>query len=138
MTIKIEQTIYEPVPTGRYSAKIVDIEETEAQFGPQLKFTFELPPDEDGENRTIFGWCSKKFSSKSKLYGWTRAALGGNSIDRSYMFNSDDLIGRKVTLSVTEEQGELGIVNKISSVIPYVNKTSGQDKPTQPPISEDW
>ena len=138
MTIKIEQTIYEPVPTGRYSAKIVDIEETEGQFGPQLKFTFELPPDEDGENRTIFGWCSKKFSSKSKLYGWTRAALGGNSIDRSYMFNSDDLIGRKVTLSVTEEQGELGIVNKISSVIPYVNKTSGQDKPTQPPISEDW
>ena len=51
MTIKIDQTKYEPVPTGRYSAKIVDIEETEGQFGPQLKFTFELPPDEDGENR---------------------------------------------------------------------------------------
>lgn len=138
MTIRIEQTIYEPVPTGRYSAKIVEIAESDGQFGPQVKITFELPPDEHGETRTIYGWCSQKFSSRSKLYDWTKAALGGGPIERDYTFSSDELIGKKVTLSITEENGDLGLFNKISSVLPYVNQTSVQAQPTQQQDEDDW
>ena len=138
MTIRIEQTIYEPVPTGRYSAKIVEVEESEGQFGCQIKITFELPPDANGEKRTIYGWCSQKFSSRSKLYLWTKAALGGGPIDRNYTFTSDDLTGKRVTLTITEEQGELGIYNKISSVMPYINQTAGQDQPDLSRDEDDW
>jgi len=138
VTIRIERTIYGPLPTGRYSAKIAEIAESDGQFGPQVKITFELPPDEHGETRTIYGWCSQKFSSRSKLYDWTKAALGGSPIDRDYTFSSDELIGKKVTLSITEENGDLGIFNKISSVLPYVNQTSVQAQPTQQQEEDSW
>ncbi|MFC2052842.1 hypothetical protein ACFLV7_00890 [Chloroflexota bacterium] len=138
MSITIEQTVYEPVPTGRYSARIIEIAESDGQFGPQVKITFELPPDEHGETRTIYGWCSQKFSTRSKLYEWTKAALGGEPIDRIYTFDSDDLVGKKVTLSVTEENGELGIYNKISSVMPYVNQASVQVQQTQQQEEDNW
>jgi hypothetical protein len=132
MSIKIQQTYYEPIPTGKYPAKIGSIEEAEGQFGPQLKFSFELPPSQDGASRTLLGWCSKKFSQKSKLFTWTRAALGGAKIDRNYTFSSDDILGKRVLLTVIEEEGDSGIYNKITSVLPY----NGQSKSTQPAPTE--
>jgi hypothetical protein len=129
MTITIEQTIYEPIPTGKYPAKIASIEEADGQFGPQLKFEFELPPGENGEDRTLLGWASRKFSNKSKLYKWTQAAFGGGPIDRAYTFNSGDLLGRPVYLNVVEEEGDNGPYNKITSLAPY-------DKPESQPISQ--
>jgi hypothetical protein len=119
MTITIEQTIYEPVPTGKYPAKIAEITEEEGQFGPQLKFQFELPPDEEGNERSLVGWTSRKFSKKSKLYKWTAAVLGGVQIAREYNFNSDDLMGRKVYLHVVEKTGDNGPFNKIEDLEPY-------------------
>jgi hypothetical protein len=134
MTITIEQTIYEPIPTGKYPAKIANIEEAEGQFGPQLKFEFELPPGDDGEDRTLLGWASRKFSNKSKLYKWTQAALGGGPIDRSYTFNSRDLIGRPVYIHVVEEQGDNGPYNKITSLAPYDKQESLPEAPPPPDI----
>jgi len=74
MSITIHQTFFELIPTGRYLAKIVAIEALDGQFGPQLKFTFKLPPNEQGESRTMLGWASRKFNNQSKLYEWTKAA----------------------------------------------------------------
>ena len=119
MEITIEQVYYEAIPTGKYPAKIKEIEEADGQFGPQLKFTFELQPDENGEHRTLLGWASKKFSNKSKLYAWTRAAMGGNTIDRSYTFKSGDLLGKYVHIVVVEEESDNGTINKIDKLLPY-------------------
>lgn len=66
--VTIEQEYYEPIPTGKYPAKIKTIEEADGQFGPQLKFTFDLPTNENDDPRTLLGWTSQKFSNKSKLY----------------------------------------------------------------------
>ena len=138
MTITIEQTHYEPIPTGKYPARITEIESSEGQFGPQLKFTFELPPNQNGDPRTILGWTSQKFSSKSKLYTWTKAALGGEQIDRSYIFNSDDLIGCKVLLTVVERESDDGeIFNKIDGVSPFV-KQEPQPSPSPAYEGDDW
>lgn len=134
MTITLEQTFYEPIPTGKYPAKINQIEVADGQFGPQLRFTFELPPGENSESRTLIGWCSQKFSNKSKLYGWTKAAFGGESIDRSYTFSSDDLVGKKVNLTVVEKENDDGVFNKIEGVTPFIvkeNQTPPQS--TSPP-----
>ena len=138
MTIKIAQTFYEPVPTGRYVARISEIEEADGQYGPQLKFSFDLPPDEEGQPRSLIGWTSQRFSPKSKLYGWVKAAFGGGVIDRQYTFNSDELIGKKVFLTVVEKTGDNGIFNKIEDVTPYIPQTQQIPAQTQPDTSTDW
>ena len=138
MSITIEQTIYEPIPTGKYTAKIAEIEESDGQFGPQIKFRFELPPDEEGETKSLLGWASQKFSTKSKLYAWTKAALGGGPIDRSYAWSSDDLLGKKVYITVVEKEGDEGVFNKIDGISPF-NQQSPQPAPLPPPDYDgDW
>ncbi len=74
MGITVKQTRIETLPEGVYEAIIAKIEAADGQFGPQLKFTFELT---EPEGKTLTGWCSQSFNVKSKLYAWTRAALGG-------------------------------------------------------------
>ncbi len=127
MSITIQQTVFQPVPTGKYPARITAVEEAVGQFGAQVKILFELPPDENGEPRAITGWAAKKFSNKSKLFEWTLAALG--PFDRSYVFNSDDLIGKKVMLVVTEREGEKGVMNVITSILPYPKPQPVQTPP---------
>jgi hypothetical protein len=136
MGITIEQTQFEVVPTGEYPAKIQKVEEVSGQFGDQLKFTFELPPNEEGEKRTLLGWASAKFNPLSKLYGWTESALGGAPIDRGYNFNSDDIIGKPVTLVVIVKMSEKGEVNKIQSVLPYKKAKPAAAPPKEAPA--DW
>ena len=115
--VTIEQVYYEPIPTGKYPAKIKEIVEADGQFGPQLKFTFELQPGEGGESRELLGWTSQKFSNKSKLYKWTKAAFGGSPIDRSYTFKSEDLVGRSVLLTVVERESDDGeIYSKVDGL----------------------
>lgn len=116
----IEQQTYETLPTGDYSAEISRVELEEGQFGQQLKFSFDLLGEKEG--RTLLGWASCRFSPKSKLYGWTRAAFGGGPIDRGYNLNTDDLIGRKVTLTVLASSRDDGTeFNKIDAVKTYRN-----------------
>ena len=117
MTIKIPQTTYEPIPTGEYLAKISQITNEDGLYGPQLKFTFDLLNQD--EERTLLGWTSAKFSTKSKLFGWTKAALGGGELPQTKDFDSDELLGKKVILVVVEKQGDNGPFNKIDDVKPY-------------------
>ncbi len=133
MSITITQTVFVPVPPGTYVAKILSIEEETGQFGAQLKFKFELQLKEGEQPKVLNGWCSKKFGPKCKLFEWTIATLG--PIDRTYTFNSDDLIGKKVLVVVTQERGETGIYNKITQVLPY---RKPQPVPQSPTPDEDW
>jgi hypothetical protein len=118
MSIKINQTHYQVLPIGEYVAKITGIVEEDGQFGPQLKFTFDmLAPDL--EMRYVVGWCTAKFSKKSKLYAWTKAALGGNPIPPDWDFDSEDVLGKIVRLELvtdTKEDGET--YNQIHAVKP--------------------
>jgi len=136
MGYKIEQTVYEVLPTGDYPASIGRIELEDGQYGQQLKFSFDLLVEEYAD-RTLLGWASAKFSTKSKLYGWTRAALGGQPIDPAYVLDTDDLIGKKVLLTVLVKQKDDGSgieFNKIDSVRPYRN---GQAPVQQPePVAD--
>ena len=133
MSITIEQHVFELLPVGEYPAKIADIKLEDGQFGQQVKFTFEIPNGEE-EPRTMWGWSSAKFTPASKLYAWTQAALGGGPIDRGYNFNSDDLIGKKVTLIVVVKEGDKGEFNRIDTIRPF-------RKPAPKPVVEaaaDW
>lgn len=119
MAIQIVQTSYEVIPTGKYAAKVAAIEAADGQFGPQLKFRFELAPDATGKTRNLTGFTSARFNPKTKLYKWTAAALR-KEIARDYTFNSDDLLGRYVFLTVLEKSGDKGMYSSIEDVLPYV------------------
>lgn len=97
--MRVQQTVYEVLPTGDYSAMIESIEDSEGMFGPQACWTFAI---DEGEHQgsKVKAWTSAKFSPKSRLYQWTQAAFGGADIPPAYDFYSDDLLGRKVTISL--------------------------------------
>ena len=118
MSIKINQTKYIALPIGEYVAKITAITEEEGQFGKQLKFQFDLLAP-DLFMRYITGWATAKFSKKSKLYAWTKAALGGNPIPEDWDFDSEDILGKIVRLElVTEEKSDGEVYNQIHAVKP--------------------
>lgn len=137
MSIIIEQTQYVVIPTGEYTARIAEIEHSEGLFGEQVKFTFMILGGEyDGQ--TLLGWCSAKYSAASKLYKWSKAAFNA-AIPKEYSFNSDDLLNRRVALTVVvqeKENGE-GEFNKIESVRPYRGQESRAKAPAPPPMPED-
>lgn len=116
MGIIIPQTKTQLHPVGEYRAVIADISAAEGEFGPQLEFTFGLfgvPRDV----AVIRGWASQKFSPRSKLYAWTKAALGGGPIAEDYDFDSDDLIDKEVLLTLVVRDREDGSqFNRIDSI----------------------
>ena len=108
MSIKIQQTKYEPIPEGIYPGMIVGIEkDPNNQYGPQLKIRFmleDVPGYDNGKEMST--WCSAKFSPKSKLYRWTNSILG--RIREGYDFDSDDVLNKKVLVSVGRKIGSDG------------------------------
>jgi hypothetical protein len=142
MSVKLKQEIYETLPMGQYSATITDIEETEGHYGPQLAFTFTVAGGEH-DGALLKGWTSAKFSNKSKLYAWTKAAFGGADIPEDYTFDSDHLLSRKVTLGVIirvkpEDGTEF---NRVDSVMPFngtpVPAPAASGQPAFPPMAEE-
>jgi hypothetical protein len=132
MGITIEQNVIEVLPTGQYPARISSIDQVSGQFGDQLKIKFDLAPNAEGEKQSLLGWASMKFNPKSKLYSWVQSALGGSPIERSYNFNSDDILGKPVTLVVVVKSNENGEFNKIESVLPYKKTAKPVPQPAAP------
>jgi len=137
MTITIEQTRYQAIPTAEYGAQIVELESAEGTFGAQVKFTFSIVAGEY-TGHTLLGWCSAKFSPRSKLYQWSKAAFNA-TIPADYNFASADLMDRKVTITVvTQTNDETGAeYNKITDVRPYrgqaANESGGVTQQAPPP-----
>ena len=116
MGTKIKQTFVMTWPVGEYVGQIAKITEKEGTYGPQLQFAFKLI-QMDPKASPVLGWCSQTFSNKSKLYGWVKAAFGGGEIPETYDFDSDDLIGKKVLLTLVIRDREDGTpFNRIDSL----------------------
>ena len=130
MSVKIEQTVYEVLPVGQYRAKLSAVEEHEGQWGDFLKLIFTIEEgDHVGSNVT--GVASARFSSRSKLYKWTKALLGGRAIPTSYMWSSDDLVGRRVLLSLDIIQDEDSEFNRIEGMFPLREPAKATVAPVQ-------
>lgn len=125
MGTKIRQTFVMTWPVGEYVGRIDKITEKEGTYGPQLQFAFKLI-QMDEKASPVLGWCSQTFSNKSKLYAWTKASFGGGEIPETYDFDSDDLIGKKVLLTLVIRDREDGTpFNRIDSLraIPATGET---------------
>ena len=115
----IEQTRFEVLPAGEYTATIADVQITAGKFGDQAEFSFVI---EDGEfaGAVLKGWTSARFSPKSRLYAWAKAAFGGQPIPPTYNLDTDDLLQRRVNLMVIARVKESGEeFSKIDDCRPY-------------------
>lgn len=113
MGITVPQTTYRVIPAGWYTGKLFSVEETEGQFGPQLKLHWDLG-DVEGQQTEISNWCSMRFSPKSKLYE-IATILFKKQIPEDYDLDTDHLIGREADLMVeVKALGDGRSVNKIA------------------------
>lgn len=130
----VEQTFHEILPEGVYPGKIKSIMGVEGLYGPQFKVTFEVQEPGKIMPGELMGWCSRKFSGRSKLYSWTRAAFGGQPIPGEYNFSANDVIGKRISIFVEQAPpNDEGIVyNRIGKVMPFQPET---EAPHGPPVA---
>lgn len=94
----IPKKVYETVEEGIYLAEIKSCEQAEGQFGPQVKIGFRLL---DAETETdLTGWCSANYTEKTKLFKWSKAALGA-AFNPDADFKASALVGKRVMLNVS-------------------------------------
>lgn len=120
---------------GLYWSKINTVEATEGEYGPQVRFEFDLGEvrDVEGnvEHRTLQGFTSQKLSPggkfpMSKLWRWA-LAMG---LDPEAGFETSDLLERQVLLKVTIEpkKSDGTMINRVDIVRP---QDFGQQAPGQ-------
>lgn len=127
----IEQTRFELLPVGEYVAEVTAVDPEEGMYGPQLKFTFTTRGGEH-EGQQLAAWTSARFSPKTKLYAWAKAAFNA-AIPADYHLNTDDLLGRRVNLTVVIKTKEDGTeFNRIEDVRPYQPKRPVTAPPPSP------
>lgn len=139
MAIKVkgqEQPDFEPMEPGEYKAKLSELEEElEGQYGPQVRFTFEVMDDEDYNGDTIRGWASLKtdddgdytFWEGTKLWDWVTALRGGDAVGVGEEFSLDDLIGNTCRILVVNKTKKDGTpTDKVDNVLaPKKTKAPG-------------
>jgi len=132
---------------GQYLAEVTDLEQSEGEYGTQVKITFNLL-DAEEENASLIGWCSANYSPKSKLFAWTKAALG-QKFNPDEDFQASKLKGKQVHLQVSRRMGANGTeYNKVEAVFSHrqalprkaeeINAEIGFDEVEEPPAPPVW
>lgn len=123
---------FELLETGEYRVQVTNIEETEGNFGPQLKLTLEVISGEH-EGASVWAWCSIKGGPKSKLTRWCQAM--GIDTSAGVQVNTDDLVGKRCTavVLVKEKTDGSGEYNAVTELKPNKAKKAA---PTPAPKAE--
>jgi len=90
-------------PDEWYAGYLAGIEETgDNGFGPGLKWIISLEGEDD---REPWAFCSQKFSTRSRLYGWVHAIDASIIPEAGGTLDLEDLIGRPVDVMFEQYQG---------------------------------
>jgi hypothetical protein len=116
---KIPKKTFMTIPQGTYYATIVNLEQVPGEkYGPQVKITFSVGAQTFEQPVNLVGWCSTNYSEKSKLFAWTKAALGAE-FDPMAEFEAAPLFGREVLVNVSKKVSATGTeFNKIEACMP--------------------
>lgn len=119
----------EALATGDYKICVVNTEMEDGQFGPQVKFTFDV---KDSGGRQLLGWASMTGSTNGKLFKWAKAF--GMDVEPGDALDTDDMIGKTAIASVVIKTKEDGTeFNKIDSIRPLkVKKSESEGKKADP------
>lgn len=79
-----------------YPGNIYNIEETDGQWGPGLKWVIHLDGDtfDDGTQRETWAFCSQKLSPRSKLGKWLKA-LNDRTVDPGDIVDLTEYVGNR-------------------------------------------
>jgi hypothetical protein len=131
MTLRMRAQEHEPPEPGIYHARLVDVQEGEGQFGPFVKWFFELLEEGYGD-QTIRGQSSipETFTSATKTWQWAQS-IRGRIIQPGEEIDLKGLIGNECMLTLGHKETDHGIFATVGAVNPVRRK-----KPTPPQPSE--
>src|SRR5215475_14061280 len=99
---EIEFEQYSVFPAGMYRCRLEEVANIETQFGPALKFNWQVVDgDETGEKLSAL--ANKKLLPKSKLALWAKAHLGISAFPEGFILKVNTLIGKEVFITVGVE-----------------------------------
>jgi hypothetical protein len=132
MTLKMKAQTHEPPEPGIYRARLVDVQEGEGQFGPFVKWFYELL-EEGYEGQTIRDQSSipETFTAATKT--WQRSqALLGRLIQPGEEIDLRDLIGNECMLTLGHKETDHGTFATVEAVNPVRRKKPKKQAPLQP------
>lgn len=111
-----EVTDSKPVPPGVYSARIKDVESKESQAGnTYLNWKLELFGTPEVNNRVVFTATPIKGAGAFRLQQLYKAATG-EDISATSGFDTDQLIGKEVQVTLVEGKDKEGNVRSFPDV----------------------
>jgi hypothetical protein len=136
MALTMRAQVHEPPDQGIYRAKLVDLQEGEGQFGPFVKWFFELL-EEDYEGQTIRGQSSvpESFTAGTKMWQWAQGLLG-RAIQPGESIDLEDLIGNECMLTLGHKETDRGTFATVDAVNP-VRRKKPKRQPDPEPVEED-
>ncbi len=104
---------------GMYPAVVTKLEPSDGQYGPQLKWYFDVEHGDESVEVTAFGSNRKegKLGRKTKLREWAEAILG-RPLQQGERLRSDDLLNKPCRVKITIVDTEKGEFNKVEKVLP--------------------
>jgi hypothetical protein len=132
MTLRMRAQEHEPPEPGIYRARLADLQESEGQYGPFVKWFYELL-EEGYEGQTIRDQSSipEIFTAATKT--WQRAqALLGRPIRPGEEIDLRDLIGNEGMLTLGHKETDHGTFATIEAVNPVRRKKRKKQAPPEP------
>jgi hypothetical protein len=118
---RIKKTEYKLLPPDTYTATIAAIvvqPATNPDFGDQLRWRFDVDDLEGNDVVPISGWTSLNYSSKSRAFEWTQAALGVKPEGMPDELTAEVLTGKRVRVLVIVKNRTDGTQsNKVDRVL---------------------
>jgi hypothetical protein len=136
MALKYRAEEYEAMDEGIYRAKLVNLEEDEGEFGPFLKWYFEIL-EEDYEGQSVRGQSSipQNFTSATKMWQWAQGLMG-RAIQAGEQIDLEELIGNECMITISHKETDRGTFARIDSVNPIRRKKKKKPAP-EPELEED-
>jgi hypothetical protein len=117
---EIEFEPYTVLPAGMYRCRLEAISNLETQFGPSLRFQWNVVSgDEEGEE--VSGLVNKKLLPKSKLAAWAKAHLNISDFPEGFVLKLSSLINKEVMLTLgveprTDGGGDRNVIRAVDPI----------------------
>ncbi len=141
MPIKVTASEHEAMEPGQYRARLTKLEEDEGQFGPFVKFFFEVIGDEDYAGESISGIASLKLTPDTKLWQWY-SGLKGQPPEKGREIDLEEILDNECMLVVGHKTTDRGTFATIDAAHPVRRHRRGQEETSRPepedPNEEDY
>lgn len=134
MALKFDAEVYEALDEGVYRAKLAGLEEDEGEYGPFVKWYFQIL-EEDYEGQSVRGQSSipKSFNSATKMWQWAQGLLG-RAIQAGENIDLEALVGKECMITIGHKETDRGTFARIDAVNPVRKK---KKKPAPAPVVEE-